>query len=235
MTDTDATAPADVTAEHAANTAELPIPETGRPLRDLRHWSRSYKQLWRKIRKPMRRHRGDVQVPQHTWRHADGRTIIMIGTMHTADPAFYQQIRGRIQQWQHDDARVYHELVTGPATPEQAATLSPLERQTLGLLAHSQQRQVDMAHAVGLVTQEEAFPLGTGWTRADVDVRDELPLFGYQKMILMLRRKPTDSRQATAHRRRACPEASSPADDPGAVSTVDDRRPVQADGPPGRA
>lgn len=187
MTETNTTAETDETDDEATiDLLKLPIPETGRPVRDLRAWIRRYKKTRRKLRS-MRRYHGDLQASLHTWRHKDGRLIVLIGMFHIADPAFYKQVLLEIESWRQLGANVYYEQVNGPATPEEFAALNPLERQTLLAIMQKQVSQMEMAHAMGLVMQGEAFQPGDGWTRADVDVRDELPLFGYQKMIVTMR------------------------------------------------
>lgn len=138
----------------------------------------------------LRKYRGNLQTAVQHYEHPDGRWILMVGIVHTAEPDYYKRLRYVVEAAEEAGARVHYEKIRGLDDDD----VSGVARNDVELAALRSMREgrdirfVQLPSLFGLdwVYQHDgAMAPASSWINADVLAIDFVRMLGPQTVINM--------------------------------------------------
>ncbi|WP_326853180.1 hypothetical protein [Actinocrinis sp.] len=128
---------------------------------------------------------GDIKAPIRVLLNPDTSSrITLIGTVHAAQPGYYQALGEIIDGIADQGGRIYAEQVTAP-TPEQLASAPETLRFGADVIARMLADGQQQAKDIGLTLQKEALPVRDGWEVHDLDMLAVAAAYGEDELRRM--------------------------------------------------
>lgn len=114
-----------------------------------------------------------LQTPMVLYRHPKtGARVLLIGTIHIAEPAYFSKIRKQIEQYETSEhgATVLYESVK--KTGWDPSELSDEERDNINRLDRILEEMKEIAKASDLQHQFDGIPIKEGWINTDIELAE---------------------------------------------------------------